>query len=89
MGVLLYIIVVDQVFLIPQFPRRTGTKKVNFQKRTLHKQTIEMKQIKQKATFTQLQFIPDGGTPSIDPGFQRSLSSSTRVTASFTHPSAK
>ena len=38
-------------------------------------------------TQMQLQFITNGGIPSIAPGFQRSLNSSTVATVSFTRPS--
>ena len=42
----------------------------------LHKQTIEIKQVKQMATLKkQKQFITNGGIPSIAPDFQRSLNS--------------
>ena len=40
-------------------------------------------------TQMQLQFITNGGIPSIAPGFQRSLDSSTVATVSFTRPSVK
>ena len=55
----------------------------------MHQKTIETKQLKQIASWIQLQFITNGKIPSIAPGFQRLLNSSTVATVSFTSPFGK
>ena len=64
--------------------------KISKKQQKLHHQTTEIKQVEQIATprynYSLSQIF---GVPSIAPGFQRSLNSSTLATVSFIRPSGK
>ena len=71
---------------------KENKQKVNLKKKQhiSHQQTKEIKQLQQIATLKyNYSSSHNGGTPSIAPGFQRSLNFSAVATVSFTRPSRK
>ena len=91
MGELLYIVAVDEVLLLTRNhqikERKSTSSKTNLNIRPANKrhQTTNTNSY----NYMQLQFITDGGTPSIALGSQISLNFSTVATVSFTRRSGK
>ena len=85
-----YIEVIDEVLLLTQSHQREQKDGV-FEKTKNIAQANNRDQTSETNGYTeiQLQFITNGGIPSIAPGLQKSLNSSTVATVSFTRPSGR
>ena len=91
MGVLPYIVVLDELLLLTQNLQRKATQKKFFKKTTNFAPACYTNQVTKTNSYTyiQLQFITNGGTPSISPGLQSLLNSSSVATVFFTRPSGR